>query len=165
MRHVLVAVLVLSLATAAVGHVMMPDRVASHFGADGRADGWSSKGFFTVLMVVIDLMMFAMFYWSHVLLERVDARFISLPNREYWLTDANKPAAIAKMRDFMAEFGVATLLLLIYAKISTIMANAGAEERLNSDVFLWVILIYLAYTVWWCVRLMRAYRLPQGEGS
>jgi uncharacterized membrane protein len=165
MRHVLIATLILSLITALFGYMMMPDRIASHFGPDGQADGWSDKGFFTVLMVLIDLMMFGMFYWSHVLLEKVDARFISLPNREYWLTDANKPAGIVKLRDYMAEFGVATMLLLIYAKVSTIMANAGSGERLNSGIFLWVIIIYLVYTIWWCVRLITAYRVPKGVGG
>lgn len=165
MRFVLVAVLVISLVIAAVGYVMMPDRVASHFGSDGQADSWSSKGSFTALMALVDLMMFAMFYYTHVLLEQVDSRFLSLPNREYWLTKQNKPAAIAKMRDFMAEFGVATLLLLMYAKISTIMANTGSEERLNSGILLGVIIIYLAYTLWWCVRLVRSYRIPEGGAS
>lgn len=164
MRFALLAVFVLSLVTAAYGYVVLPDRIASHFGADGQADGWSSKGSFTILMVFIDVLMFVMFYFSHVLLEKVDGRYLSLPNREYWLRDENMPTAVVKMRDFMAEFGVATMLLLGYAKVSTIMANTGSGARLNSGVFLGVTVIYLAYTVWWCVRLMRSYRIPK-EGA
>lgn len=165
MRYALIATLILSLVTAAVGHMMMADRIATHFGADGQADGWSAKGTFTVLMVLLDLFMFAMFYWSHVLMEKVDSRFLSLPNREYWLTDTHKPEAIRKMSDYMAEFGVATLLLMIYAKISTVMANLGSGESLSTGLFLWVIILYMAYTVWWCVRLIMAYRIPKAEGS
>jgi uncharacterized membrane protein len=165
MRIGLIVVFVLSLITSAVGYVMLPAEVASHFGPGGQPDDWSAKWFFTVMLVLIDVLMFAMFYWSPLLLDKVDRRFLSLPNREYWLTDGRLPAAAEKLARFMSEFGMATFYLLIYAKIATIQANLAENPALREDVFVWVIFVYMAYTVVWCVRLVMAYRIPAGETS
>jgi len=163
MRLGLIVVFVLSLVVSVVGYVLMPDQVASHFGADGRPDGWSTKGFFTVMMVVVDVFLFAMFYWSPLFFDRVDRRFISLPNRDYWLADERFPAAVRKLSAAMAEFGMATFYLMIYAKISTIQANRAADPDLHAGVFVFAVFAYLVYTVIWCVRLISAFRLPPGE--
>jgi uncharacterized membrane protein len=165
MRLGLIVVFALSLITSVVGYVLLPDEIASHFGPGGQPDGWSPKWFFTVMMVIIDVVMFALFYWSPRLLDKVDRRFLSLPNRDYWLVDARLPAAAAKLAQYLAEFGMATFYLLIYAKIATIQANLAENPGLRETVFVWVIFVYMLYTVVWCVRLVMAYRIPPGESA
>lgn len=161
MRIALIVAFVLSLILVVVSYMMMPDQIASHFGPGGEPDGWSSRGFFTVMMVIIDVLMFVMFYWSPLLLDKVDKRWLSLPNRDYWLTDANLPRAKQILANSMAEFGVATFALLGYAKWSTLQANLGDEPRLREAVFIWVIASYMVYTLVWCVRLIMAFRIPE----
>jgi uncharacterized membrane protein len=165
MRTVLIVAFVLSLILIAVSYTMMPDQIASHFGAGGEPDGWSSRNFFTVMMLFIDTLMFVMFFWSPLLLDKFDKRWLSLPNRDYWLTDARLPRAKQILVNYMAEFGVATFALLGYAKWSTLQANLGDEPRLRESVFIWVIVLYMVYTLVWCVRLIVAFRIPKGESA
>jgi len=165
MRIALIVSFALSLILIMVSFAMMPDQIASHFGPGGEPDGWSSRGFFAVMMLFIDTLMFTMFFWSPILLDKVDKRWLSLPNRDYWLIEANLPQAKQLLANYMAEFGVATLALLLYAKWATLQANMGDEPRLREGMFIWVIGIYMVYTVVWCVRLIRGFRVPKGEAS
>ncbi len=105
MRSAFIVSFVANLVLAIVSTQVLPERVAIHFGAGGAANGWSSTNANALLMAGVDLLLFCSIYFSPWLIERIPARWISLPNRDYWLTPENKERAVKIMREMMWQFG------------------------------------------------------------
>ncbi len=160
MRRLLVLTLLLNIVLVLVALAVLPDRVATHFGPGGMADAWTSKTTHAAIFLIIMLPIFGMFYWSDKLLEGINPSFISLPNRDYWLSAGNLPRAQAILGDQMATFGVATFLLLLAANGLTIDANFRDPAQLREWLFLPIFGVYMIYVVVWCVGLLRAFRVP-----
>ena len=97
------------------------------------------------------------------LLDGVPAKYISLPNRDFWLLDENRPEANRRMGNIMYTFGAATGLLMLGVLILLIAANLSDPVRLDGRIFLVMFISYLAYTAWWLVRVFTAFRIPEGS--
>jgi hypothetical protein len=96
----------------------------------------------------------------------VPKKFVSLPNKDYWLREENLPAFKQKMKDLMARFGTAFFLFFFVIGLLTVEANLSEPVRLNEKAFLPVVVLFLVYTVVWTVGLFRAFRVPDaGESS
>lgn len=61
----------------------MPPRMASHFAADGRANGWQSREGFFLLMLLVSASS-AVVVAPRQIAAKANAR-INLPNRDFWL--------------------------------------------------------------------------------
>ncbi|HVK06735.1 MAG TPA: DUF1648 domain-containing protein, partial [Armatimonadaceae bacterium] len=64
---------------------LLPERVASHFGPDGRADGWTAKDAFIGVSVGTILFLSVFMSALSALIARIPDEAINLPNKEYWL--------------------------------------------------------------------------------
>lgn len=144
----------------ALAYPDLPDRVASHFDASGRADGFMPKGSFATLMAGLalgDLLLFAGIGW---LLGRMPASLINMPNKEWWLAPERRAATVAELAGQLHWIGAGTQLLFVAVFELTARANAGDEARLGG-AFWYVLAGYLLYVAWWVVRMHRRFRLPQ----
>ncbi len=160
MRSAFIASFVANLVLAIVSTQVLPERVAIHFGAGGAADGWGSTNANALLMAGVNLLLFCSIYLSPWLLERIPARWISLPNRDYWLTPENKERAVQIMRERMWQFGTALFLFLFFTGLLTISANLSQPVRLNEGFFLSGLVVFLVYSGYWTIALLRAFRIP-----
>ena len=160
MRSAFIASFVANLVLAIVSTQVLPERVAIHFGAGGAADGWGSTNANAVLMAGVNLLLFCSIHFSPWLLERIPARWISLPNRDYWLTPENKERAVQIMRERMWQFGTALFLFLFFTGLLTISANLSQPGRLNQGLFLFGLVVFLVYSGYWTIALLRAFRIP-----
>lgn len=144
---------------------ILPDSVAIHFGRGGAPDNWASKGTHILLFIGLMAVLYVGFALSPKLLEGgIPSKYISLPNRDYWLLDKNRPEAIRRMAGLMYSFGIATGLLMLSASILSAAANLSDPIMLNEGIFLVFLFAYIGYTIWWIVRLLAAFRVP-GTGS
>jgi hypothetical protein len=159
-RSAFIASFVANLVLAIVSTQVLPERVAIHFGAGGAANGWGSTTANALLMAGVDLLLFCSIYFSPWLIERIPARWISLPNRDYWLTPENKERAVEIIREMMWQFGTALFLFLFFTGLLTISANLSQPVRLNEGLFLSGLVIFLVYTGYWMLALLRAFRIP-----
>jgi uncharacterized membrane protein len=142
----------------------LPERMASHFGADGRPNGWASReGFFGIIAFVV-LIEGAAFLALPRLLGRLPIALINLPNKYYWLAPERKEESLVWMTQMMAWFGVAILGLIAIVNQMVILANLGGEPRL-SDVVLAVVVIFLMFTAVWIAAIYRHFRLPESENA
>lgn len=92
----------------------LPDRIASHWNAQGRVDGYMSKDAGLFLMPFISVVLFLLF----VLIPRIDPL----------------KANIAVFRKYYDWFVVIMMLFLFYLYLLTILWNSGT--RFNMVVFL-----------------------------
>lgn len=138
----------------------LPDRVASHFDASGRADGFMAKGAFVTLMAALavgDLLLFAGIGW---LIGRLPAGLINMPNKDWWLAPERRAATVAALAAQLHWIGAATQLLLVATFELTARANSGDQAQLSGG-FWFVLVGYLLYVAWWLVRMHRRFGRPQ----
>ena len=160
-RRVLDAVFLLLILFNLFSWFILPDNTAVHYGRGGIPDSWASKGvhilWFTGMMALI----YAGFIYSPKILDIFPVRIINLPNREYWLTDENRPEAKDKLARLMYSFGAATGLLLLISSIASVAANLSDPVRLNDGLFIFLAGLYLVYMVWWIVKLFIEFKVPE----
>jgi uncharacterized membrane protein len=144
---------------SAYHYPQLPARIASHFGPDGRADGWMEKGAFMVTGLILLGFTTATLAGTGALLSRTPNELINLPNKEYWLAPERRAETLTAVADQMNWIGAATNLLLVALFHQTYRANLTPDPRLGTVPMLYVA-AYVAYTVVWCVGLMRRFRRP-----
>jgi uncharacterized membrane protein len=137
----------------------LPEKVASHFGANGIADGWMPKNEFVMTTVVTFLFTLGILLGSALLISKLPAETLNMPNKEYWLAPERKTETIAFMGGQMLWFSAATALLLVAIFQMTYQANRMPTPRLGGES--WIYLVsYLAFTLFWTIGLVRRFRLP-----
>ena len=77
----------------------LPPRVASHFDAQGRADGWSTKGEMVGMALVTLVVVAATLAMMWLLAYYAPPSLINLPNKDYWLA----PERQADTRQSLAQ--------------------------------------------------------------
>jgi hypothetical protein len=135
---------------------MLPERVATHFGADGLPNGWTARESFVATMALIVVLPVAFMQGIGLVVGRLPPSLINLPNRDYWLAGERRPHTIERLRVAMLELGNATLAFLIFVVWSVIDANRAAEARLGG-AFKYGLFAFLAFTALWTFFLVRPY--------
>ena len=160
MRKILIAIFMANLILTAVSLALLPDQVAIHFGGGGRPDSWASKEFNATIFLVLEVPFFLMFYLAPVLPLGVSKKFLNLPNKDYWLQDENRPLFHRKFGSYMAEFGVAIFIFFFCINLLALQANLREPVLLDYKIFMIVFIVFMSYTLWWLVRIVRGFRLP-----
>jgi hypothetical protein len=149
-----------NLLLALVSWMLLPERVAIHFGAGGIPDDWGSSLAMTGLSVGLSLLLFALLTHSADLVRRAPARWINLPNRAYWLVPERREATAARLHERLQAFGTALFGFLLVAEWLTLQANLSDPVRLDEPLFLTALGSFLVYTLYWTWSLVRAFRRP-----
>jgi uncharacterized membrane protein len=152
-----VANLVLSL----VALMLSPDTVAIHFGYNGEPDGWAPAYVSALIMAGANSLLFLALYFIPRLIRGTPARWMNLPNKEYWLKDENKERMSSLMTEMLYQFGTLTFLFLFVVGLLSLQANLSNPVRLRTNLFWWPLGIYMAAAVFWVVRFIRAFRVPK----
>ena len=123
MKVILIDLFIACLGLSLVAHYVLPDHVASHFGAGGHPDGWMSNGTLTAIMVSTHTLLFVVFLCSSRLLRACPPSIISLPNRDYWLAPERRGHAEDILQRLMMEYGIAMFLFMLLVSGLTLRAN------------------------------------------
>jgi uncharacterized membrane protein len=166
MRHRIALVTLLAL-VAALGVMLfgidssLPERVATHFGADGLPNGWTSREGFAPTMAFVVLLPVAVIHGVGLLLGRLPPSLINLPNRDYWLAPERRAKTIEHVRTAMLEFGNAMFAFLLFVAWSIVRANTTGDGRLGGSFELGL-LTFLAFVAAWTFFLVKPYlRVPK----
>jgi hypothetical protein len=157
----LVVVFGASVLLSLVSLLYLPPEVAIHFGAKGNPDSWGTRELLVWFFLAMDLGLLLMFLLIPSLLLRMPVSLISLPNRDYWLAEENRPKFKSIFEGLWWEYGAAVLLFSLLMKALTIDANLSAPAQMNSGVF-WVLFIaFMSYTLYWVIRISRAFSVAK----
>jgi uncharacterized membrane protein len=154
---VFIANVVLSL----VSFVLLPSRVAIHFGPGGMANNWAPSYVNTLFFIGTNTFLFLSICFTPRLVFMFPPKWINLPNKDYWLRLENKARTVAIFSSLMWEFGIALFLFLFVVELLAIEANLSQPVRLNEKIFFSALILFLLYTAYWCIRLLRAFHLPK----
>ncbi|WP_316366088.1 DUF1648 domain-containing protein [Candidatus Thiodiazotropha sp. CDECU1] len=160
MRTTFIVSFLANVMLALVSLVTLPDRVAIHFGQGGMPDGWASSLTGTLIMLGVHCLLFCSLYFSPRLLALVPAKWVSLPNRDYWLRPERHSQAIVKFSQYMWQFGTALFMFMLFTGLLSLKANLSDPVRLDEGPLLVALVVFLIYTGYWTLRLLRAFRIP-----
>jgi uncharacterized membrane protein len=117
----------------------MPQRMASHFAADGRVNGWQSRdAFFVLMLLVTSTSAIVGFLAPLQIAARSNAR-INLPHRDYWLAPERRERTMRFISATMAWFACGILLVLVSGTFLALRANLAPDHRFNSEAMLVVL--------------------------
>jgi len=158
MPSIFILIFIANVVLAFVSLSVLPSRVAIHFGWGGIADNWAPNYINALIFIGLNTVLFFSLYFSPRLVFKFPGQWINLPNKEYWLTESNKPKAQAIVSSFIWEFGIALFLFLLVVQLLTFHANLSQPVRLNEKLFFSALVLFLLYTAYWCIKFFRAFR-------
>jgi len=85
-----------------------------------------------------------------------------MPNKDYFLAPGRRAITAHLIGDHMAWFGVALTGFLIAVCQLAIVANLPGRSTNVGSGILWLLGIFLIFTIAWLARFVRSFRLPRG---
>lgn len=138
---------------------MLPERVASHFGADGVANGFMPRADYRNFIMLFTLGLPT----AVVALLAVLPRFLTtlkLPNAGHWMAPAQRAKTIAFLTG--QAFWLGTLLVLFLCGVHALLvrANTQAAPRLQDEWFFGLLAVFMLGMAAWAWSFMRRFRRP-----
>jgi uncharacterized membrane protein len=152
-KRIFLALVAVAVAQMLYFYQRLPEAVASHFDGAGHANGWSSKPELFGLMFGMIVMIGLVFLVMPMSFSRMPRKWISMPNRDYWLSGDRRAETIRFIDEQCSWFGVVTLLLILASLQFTIDANLRPLPELPAR-FMWVFWAYMGYTAVWTAHFV-----------
>ena len=142
----------------------LPPRVASHFGAEGRANGWMSRPVYLVFTGALPALMALIFAGIARMIPSLSAKFICIPRKDYWLAPERREATALLIRNSLAW--LLCLLTLFFAGLHalTVAANRIAPARLSMDGLLALVIAFLVSLMIWMASLLMRLAETDSDG-
>lgn len=153
----LVSVLAFFFSYVMAMYPQLPPRVASHFNAQGVADGWMTKDQYTLFNIAIQVFVGGILVAIALLIHLIPDLFINIPRKKYWLAPERRKSTLESVSVSIIWIAVCTSTFLFATVHLTDRVNLGAAAQLGTEI--WVALaIYLSIItlicVWYFVRFM-----------
>jgi uncharacterized membrane protein len=156
-RVLFVVIVLLAIAQCVHDYPLLPDRLASHFGASGMPNGWMTKSQFFITFAVVLLPALAVEFWvSHRIANQPDAK-LRLPNKEYWLASERRAETFAYFDSFFAWYGCAFLFVEVFAMDLAMRANFDTPPQLPTGPIVSVIAGFVLYNVAAVIAMLRRF--------
>ncbi|HET9339520.1 MAG TPA: DUF1648 domain-containing protein [Casimicrobiaceae bacterium] len=119
----LVALVVASAAIVAATSAALPDRVATHFAIDGRANGWMTRDAYGVTMGTLALVLPLASWSALAFVPRRWPRLVSVPFRDYWLAPGRREATCVRLARLGATVALLAAALIGVLHVEIVEAN------------------------------------------
>jgi hypothetical protein len=138
----------------------LPAVVASHFGADNRADGFMPHDGYRRFMLAFSVGFPLFLALMTGGLPRLIPQWINIPHRAYWLAPERRAATIDLLSAFGCALGCWAALLSAGVQLAVVRAHRVDPPVLPLDIFLPLLLGFLTAMALGIVWLYRRFRLP-----
>ena len=153
----LLGALALCLAQAAFYYGRLPWLAVSHFNAAGVPNGWMEKPLLIGIYVGTELLVAASFLFGGLVLERIPASLVNLPDREHWMAPERRAQTLDWLAAAFLWFGAATLVFMFDLFRQMMEVNLGAAAELshpNASIG-----GYFAFSAVWTYAVWRRFRV------
>lgn len=147
----------------AVSYAISPERVAIHFGAGGDPDQWASSHINALFMAGVHVLIFVSLFFSTKLIRIFPRKYMNIPNKDYWIQDEKWAEAETILTKEMYLFGTVIFIFLFIVDLLALQANLSTPVKFREDLFWWPFGLFMAYTIYWTIRLMIRFKIPAKE--
>ena len=141
----------------------LPPRMASHFNAEGIADGFMSKESYTYTMLAVVVGVPGLLALMPLVLGKLPPSLINIPHREYWLAPENRADTFYTLNLWMRVFACFLLIFLSYVHWLVIQANAQQLPAVPASDFYLGSIFLLVLSGIWSILLLRRFKLPDAK--
>lgn len=156
---VLVAAAVFVLATGS----RLPETVASHFVVGRAANGYMPRNAYLALMIAVALGIPLLLQLPASLIRRLPARWMNLPNRDYWLAPERRDATLAFLERHNAAFPFIVAAFVCIVHWLVVQANAQTPPRLAEPALFVALGVLFAVVIVWIAALVLRFRKVPGQ--
>jgi uncharacterized protein DUF1648 len=140
----------------------LPARVASHFGADGLANGFMTRQGYLLFMLVITVITAGLpAYLVGIAARRTPMR-LNIPNKTYWLAPERRIATAEFLIGHATALAAGLAMFLLGMHLLVIRANHLSPPHLELAPFAALMLGFAVAMAAWIARLHRRFRLGPG---
>ena len=154
-----VAVTLLAIGLAVRQNDNLPERVATHFNANGQPNGWMERNHHTTYQIGTTAFIAVLFIAIALSTPRLPDRFINLPHRDYWLAPSRRAESLAWVEGMMFWLGAALQLFLAFVFREVARANLSAKPELHLNL-LWLQVSLFIMVAGLVVTLLFRFRRP-----
>jgi uncharacterized membrane protein len=140
---------------------LMPEKMATHFGVGGKANGWMAKDSFFLMIGGLCCFISVLFAVLPRFVAMMPDSIINLPNKPYWMTPERRPQAMAILGRYMLWTANLVLALFLGMGYLTYRANLMPEPALDERLALILMAGFVTCMLASVVFLMLAYRVPK----
>jgi len=127
--------------------VLLPERLASHFGASGTPNGWMTKPQFFMTYALMFLVALFVEFSVGPKIATKPADKLRLPNKEYWLAPERRAETFAYFEGFFAWYGCALLLVEVLAMGLAMRANFDSPPVLATGPIVSVVAGFIVFNI------------------
>jgi len=137
----------------------LPANMASHFNAEGIADGFMSKEGYTHTMLALVVLVPGLLAVAPFGMRKLPASLINIPQKEYWLQPEKREVTFHTLNRFMSVLACLLLLFLTYVHWLVIQANKAQPPALPVIDLLVGMFVFLSLIGAWSLLLHRQFKL------
>jgi len=158
---VLVGILYLVLFAALVGTFeQLPERVASHFGGAGMANGWMTREHYLLFTICLGILLPGFLVALCFALRYLPAWTFNLPNRDYWLAPERRAETNAHFFHHSLWFACLAILFVTGLHLTIVEANTHEPASLSLPLMLATAGGFLIGMLVWILFLLRPFFKP-----
>jgi uncharacterized membrane protein len=139
----------------------LPERVATHFGASGHADGWMSRNGYIFFMATLMVGMSALVTFVVGTLPRKFPQWTNVPHRDYWLAEERREESLLFLSAHGKRLGYAIVMMMLAMHYIILLANRAQPQALPGSKLSTILIGFAIVLVWWIVRLYRRFPKPK----
>jgi uncharacterized membrane protein len=162
-----VAAFVLSGLLSAEGYVLisasgyLPARVASHFDAEGFANGFMLRADYQLLMMGLGLGIPILLVLGLVVLPYLMPNRLRIPSRDYWIEPSRRSETLTTIMTSGLTMGCIVTAFMIAVHLLVVEANNRVPPKLdNASLYTLIALLIMSIVIWQLI-LWRRFQVPR----
>lgn len=139
----------------------LPDRVATHFGANGQADGWMTRNGYLLFMSALMIGMTTLVSFVVGTLPRKFPHWTNVPHRDFWLGKQHREESMLFLSAHGKRLGYVIVMMMLAMHYIILLANHTRPPVLPGAKFSAVLMGFVIALIWWIVRFYRRFPKPK----
>jgi serine/threonine-protein kinase len=142
----------------------LPETVATHFNANGTADGWMSRSTHLVSFAFFGLLFPAVMIGLCYAVRFFPPSMLNLPNRNYWTAPERITETHNRIFHHSIWFGCFAVAFIIGLHFTLVEANSHPRPALSLSMLVPVTVTFLACALLWTLKLILPFRrIPESN--
>lgn len=160
-QYLFFALIIVYVLYAAVRLAQMPEGMATHFGLDGRANGWMNRSAFLVFTLAMAAFAVGL-RWLLVFTARMQ-KGINIPGY-HMLSVEEKVEFATVMEQKSWVFGCLFISFFISVNVLIFSTNSDGSERLAAIPAIFITVVYVGAMLWWSLTLVSSVQRLRKKG-